>query len=157
MRWAFLPWQSHYDENASCAGCAKTGYARGHLVPRDDMNRSKAPQTNTFFLTNMAPQLNPFDGGLWLRLERLAIVLPHPVMQSVAGHPREPVEWASCRYVSGPLHRQHPGRRALDETRSVAHTGGGGAQTNRGVGGVVEDLPGWIASGPGPRAAGTDA
>jgi DNA/RNA endonuclease G (NUC1) len=59
------------DENASCSDYAGTGYARGHAVPRDDMNRSPAAQANTFFLSNMSPQLNAFNGGIWARLERL--------------------------------------------------------------------------------------
>ncbi len=35
------------------------------------MNRSPAAQANTFFLSNMAPQLSAFNGGIWARLERL--------------------------------------------------------------------------------------
>jgi DNA/RNA endonuclease G (NUC1) len=59
------------DENAHCDDYVGTGYARGHAVPRDDMNRSSAAQANTFFLSNMAPQINAFNGGIWSRLERL--------------------------------------------------------------------------------------
>jgi len=59
------------DENAHCDDYAGTGYARGHAVPRDDMNRSPAAQANTFFLSNMSPQVNAFNGGIWSRLERL--------------------------------------------------------------------------------------
>lgn len=59
------------DENASCADYAGTGFARGHAVPREDMNRSAAAQANTFFLTNMTPQFPIFNGGIWARLERL--------------------------------------------------------------------------------------
>jgi DNA/RNA endonuclease G (NUC1) len=59
------------DENAACADYAGTGYARGHAVPRDDMNRSAVAQANTFFLSNMAPQISAFNGGIWSRLERL--------------------------------------------------------------------------------------
>ena len=59
------------EENPSCADYVSTGYARGHLVPRDDMNRSPAAQANTFFLSNMAPQIGAFNGGIWSRLERL--------------------------------------------------------------------------------------
>lgn len=47
------------DESASCADYAGTGYARGHAVPRDDMNRSPAAQANTFFLSNMSPRSPP--------------------------------------------------------------------------------------------------
>ena len=35
------------------------------------MNRSPAAQANTFFLSNMSPQVNAFDSGIWARLERL--------------------------------------------------------------------------------------
>jgi DNA/RNA endonuclease G (NUC1) len=35
------------------------------------MNRSPAAQANTFFLSNMSPQVNAFNGGIWSRLERL--------------------------------------------------------------------------------------
>jgi len=59
------------DENARCDDYGGTGYARGHAVPRDDMNRSSAAQANTFFLSNMSPQVNAFNGGIWSRLERL--------------------------------------------------------------------------------------
>ena len=59
------------DENPACGDYASSGYARDHLVPRDDMNRSPAAQANTFFLSNMAPQIGPFNGGIWARLERL--------------------------------------------------------------------------------------
>ena len=59
------------DENAHCDDYGRTGYARGHAVPRDDMNRSSAAQANTFFLSNMSPQVNAFNGGIWSRLERL--------------------------------------------------------------------------------------
>ena len=59
------------DENAHCDDYGGTGYARGHAVPRDDMNRSSAAQANTFFLSNMSPQVNAFNGGIWSRLERL--------------------------------------------------------------------------------------
>jgi DNA/RNA endonuclease G (NUC1) len=59
------------DENPACGDYAGSGYARGHLVPRDDMNRSPAAQANTFFLSNMAPQIGAFNGGIWSRLERL--------------------------------------------------------------------------------------
>jgi DNA/RNA endonuclease G (NUC1) len=59
------------DENASCADYAGTGFARGHAVPREDMNRSAAAQADTFFLTNMTPQFPVFNGGIWARFERL--------------------------------------------------------------------------------------
>lgn len=40
------------EESASCNDYAGSGYDRGHIVPRDDMNRTPAAQANTFFLSN---------------------------------------------------------------------------------------------------------
>jgi len=57
------------EENASCADYAGSGYDRGHIVPRDDMNRTPATQAYTFYLTNMAPQTPSLNRGLWRWLE----------------------------------------------------------------------------------------
>ncbi len=50
-------------ESASCADYAGSGYDRGHIVPRDDMNRSPAAQANTFFLSNVSPQSPALNRG----------------------------------------------------------------------------------------------
>jgi endonuclease G, mitochondrial len=44
-------------------------FDRGHLVPRADMNRSKAVMINTFVLSNMMPQHDQFNQGIWETLE----------------------------------------------------------------------------------------
>ncbi len=59
------------EDSAHCADYAGTGYDRGHIVPRGDMNRSKAAQANTFFLSNMAPQTPALNRGMWRWLEDL--------------------------------------------------------------------------------------
>jgi endonuclease G len=59
------------EENASCADYADSGYDRGHIVPRDDMNRTPAIQAYTFYLTNMAPQTPALNRGIWRWLEEL--------------------------------------------------------------------------------------
>lgn len=41
-----------------------SGYDRGHVVPRDDMNRTSAAQTNTYVLSNMTPQASLLNEGL---------------------------------------------------------------------------------------------
>jgi DNA/RNA endonuclease G (NUC1) len=58
------------DENAHCADYTGTGYARGHTVPDADMGRSNVAQANTYFLSNMSPQINNLNSGPWLWLER---------------------------------------------------------------------------------------
>ena len=59
------------EENASCADYAGSGYDRGHIVPRDDMNRTAETQAYTFYLTNMAPQTPSLNRGIWRWLEEL--------------------------------------------------------------------------------------
>lgn len=93
------------EENAHCDDYAGTGYARGHAAPRDDMNRTPAAQANTYFLTNMAPQISAFNGGIWARLERLArgyakhygevFVITGSVLQ-------QPVQWLPSGRVAIP-------------------------------------------------------
>jgi DNA/RNA endonuclease G (NUC1) len=57
------------EENAHCDDYAGSGYDRGHIVPRDDMNRTEATQASTFYLSNMAPQTPALNRGLWRWLE----------------------------------------------------------------------------------------
>lgn len=55
-------------ENAHCADYPGqgSGYDRGHVVPRDDMNRTSATQTNTYTLSNMTPQTALLNEGIWV-------------------------------------------------------------------------------------------
>jgi DNA/RNA endonuclease G (NUC1) len=59
------------DQNAACDDYRGSGFDRGHMVPRSDMNRSLVAMVNTFFLTNMTPQRPNVNQGAWERLERL--------------------------------------------------------------------------------------
>jgi endonuclease G len=47
----------------------KSGYDQGHLVPAADRNWSKEVLSETFFLSNMAPQYPPFNRVEWVKLE----------------------------------------------------------------------------------------
>ena len=49
----------------------KSGFSRGHLCPSADRQCSKEQNKQTFFLTNMQPQYQSHNGGLWSRLETL--------------------------------------------------------------------------------------
>ena len=48
-----------------------SGFSRGHLCPSADRLCSEVQNKQTFFLTNMQPQHQAHNGGLWSRLETL--------------------------------------------------------------------------------------
>ena len=47
----------------------KSGYDKGHLCPAADMDFSKEAFKETFFTSNISPQLHVFNNGVWRRLE----------------------------------------------------------------------------------------
>lgn len=49
----------------------KSGYDRGHLVPAGDMGYSETTMRESFFLSNMSPQVPAFNRGIWKKLETL--------------------------------------------------------------------------------------
>jgi len=48
----------------------KSGYDRGHLVPAADMQFDSLAIRETFFYSNISPQLPGFNRGIWKRLEK---------------------------------------------------------------------------------------
>lgn len=46
-----------------------SGYDKGHLCPAADMKFSKEAFDATFYTSNISPQKNEFNGGIWNRLE----------------------------------------------------------------------------------------
>lgn len=49
----------------------KTGYDRGHLAPAGSMKWSEAAMSESFYMSNMAPQVGAgFNRGIWRVLER---------------------------------------------------------------------------------------
>ena len=46
-----------------------SGYDHGHICPNADRKYSREANRQTFFLTNMQPQWNNFNAGLWLDME----------------------------------------------------------------------------------------
>lgn len=47
-----------------------SGYGRGHMVASADRLNSKEANMQTFFLSNMHPQNNAFNAGIWEKMER---------------------------------------------------------------------------------------
>ncbi len=46
-----------------------SGYDHGHICPNSDRKYSRDANRQTFFLTNMQPQRNVFNSGIWLKME----------------------------------------------------------------------------------------
>ena len=46
-----------------------SGYDKGHLCPAGDMTFDKSAYDDTFFTSNITPQLHEFNDGVWNRLE----------------------------------------------------------------------------------------
>ncbi len=58
------------DEDAAfCEDYEEPIYDRGHMVPNADMVRSEPAMINTYMLSNMCPQHDRFNRGIWARLE----------------------------------------------------------------------------------------
>lgn len=47
----------------------RSGYTRGHLAPAGDMAFSTQAMKESFYMSNMSPQLEAFNGGIWRELE----------------------------------------------------------------------------------------
>lgn len=56
-------------KSATLSDYKKSGYDRGHLCPAADMKLNKEAMSETFYLSNMSPQLPGFNRGEWKRLE----------------------------------------------------------------------------------------
>jgi len=54
---------------ATNADYAKSGYDRGHLAPAADMRWSEQAMEESFFYSNMSPQVPSFNRGIWKKLE----------------------------------------------------------------------------------------
>lgn len=55
--------------SASLADYRRSGYDRGHLAPAADMQWSGTAMSESFFLSNMSPQVPAFNRGIWKNLE----------------------------------------------------------------------------------------
>ncbi len=56
-------------QSATLADYSHSGYDRGHLAPAGDMEFSKRAIHESFYLSNMTPQLPRFNRGIWKNLE----------------------------------------------------------------------------------------
>ena len=56
---------------ATDADYSGSGYDRGHLAPAADMGWSSATMAESFYYSNISPQLPGFNRGIWKKLEEL--------------------------------------------------------------------------------------
>jgi endonuclease G len=50
---------------------SKSGYDKGHLAPAADMGWSSITMAESFYYSNMSPQMPGFNRGIWKKLEEL--------------------------------------------------------------------------------------
>ncbi len=50
---------------------SRTGFSRGHLVASNDRQHSVEANKQTFYYSNMSPQRQDHNGGIWAELEKL--------------------------------------------------------------------------------------
>ncbi len=55
--------------SASTRDYSGSGYDRGHLAPAGDMAFSRESMSESFYMSNMSPQIRNFNGGAWRELE----------------------------------------------------------------------------------------
>lgn len=65
----FLPDPKIPTGSATNADYRNSGYDRGHLAPAADMSWSEIAMRESFYYSNMSPQLPAFNRGVWKRLE----------------------------------------------------------------------------------------
>jgi|SRR6218665_13173 len=57
-------------QSADWRNYKKSGYDKGHLCPAGDRKSSRASFEETFYTSNISPQLHDFNNGVWNRLEQ---------------------------------------------------------------------------------------
>lgn len=57
------------NESASLKDYRKSGYDRGHLCPAADMKINDVAMRESFYMSNMSPQVPSFNRGVWKKLE----------------------------------------------------------------------------------------
>lgn len=67
--WSFDPYLIEWTNNET--DYRGSGYDRGHIVASADRLFSKTANEQTFYYSNITPQVNSFNGGIWLELENI--------------------------------------------------------------------------------------
>ncbi|HAH25373.1 MAG TPA: DNA/RNA non-specific endonuclease [Prolixibacteraceae bacterium] len=67
----FMPDPAVSTLTANNADYAGSGYDKGHLAPAADMGWSATAMAESFYFSNMSPQVPGFNRGIWKKLEEL--------------------------------------------------------------------------------------
>ncbi len=67
----FLPDPEVKTQTANDADYKSSGYDRGHLAPAADMSWSEVSMQESFYYSNMSPQVPSFNRGIWKKCEEL--------------------------------------------------------------------------------------
>lgn len=76
--WKTTPWRGDpFQEDLSIplnyrttlSQYSRSGYDRGHICPSEDRVNSKEANEQTFYLSNMLPQINSFNAAVWAQME----------------------------------------------------------------------------------------
>lgn len=57
--------------SATLSDYKKSGYDRGHLAPAADFSFNSVAMSESFYMSNMSPQIASFNRGVWKKLESL--------------------------------------------------------------------------------------
>jgi endonuclease G len=70
----FMPDPVVQSGTAVTADYTRSGYDRGHLAPAADFKNSYQVMKETFYMSNISPQVPQFNRGIWLELEKMVRV-----------------------------------------------------------------------------------
>lgn len=101
-------------ERSELVDYSHSGFDRGHMAPAADFKRNSAAMSQTFLLSNMAPQHPNLNRIMWGRLEdqvrQLADahgsiwIVTGPLYEDAAGHPTAPGKFIGPDHVAVPTH-----------------------------------------------------
>jgi endonuclease G, mitochondrial len=66
----FIPDPEVKTGSATTSDYTRSGYDRGHLCPAGDFNIDIQDKTETFYMSNISPQVPDFNRGIWSDLEQ---------------------------------------------------------------------------------------
>ena len=94
--------------SATPADYHKSGYDRGHLAPAADMAWSEKAMSDSFYMSNMSPQVPAFNRGIWAKLEAqvrvFAVAEKEIYVVTGAILPKEPNLTIGANRVTVPTH-----------------------------------------------------